>query len=336
LLGLATGTDLDKLCDNSEYEAPFGQDPQAFQRGQMFERRVKVPHYAEFLRLLREHAGFPVTSTRIEDLRSRAPRNSQGLRMREIETRRLLRKIARREADAPNLIDGAVLGIRIGPRMAYFEADGIAAADSGKIHVAEVKAFPITDGRCDNEKLGAAVDQAAWYALLCKLTLQNMGFTGDEVASTGFIVLPQGTGLQPTLLRQSLEFRIRRAAQELETAQNAGAQFGNLDGVAFPAPEDEDRFEKLQALLDQVGTSYRGECLVNCGLARLCRARAHAQSLPSLCGARVAQQLPGIRSLRRAGELVQGAPAAPSEAHAASALAAAARLYERIVRGGRL
>ena len=335
-VGLASCTDLDKLCDNSDYEAPFGQDPQAFQRGEMFERRVKEQGYAELLRLLRDQAGFPLPSVRIEDLRSRAPKNAQGLRLREVETRRLLRKIARQEPDAPNLIDGAVLRVQIGSCTAYFEADGLAAAASGQIHVAEVKSFPITDGRCDGDKLGAAVDQAAWYALLCRLTLQAMGFSGDEVARSGFIVLPQGVGLQPTLLRQSLDHRIRRAQLLLQTAQSAGERLRDVDGIAFPAPDDDDRFEKLEDLLDRLGTSYRGECLADCGLARLCRARAHARSQPSLCGGRVTQQMPGILTLHRAGELVRGAPPAPIELHAASTLAMAGRLYDRVMREGGL
>src|SRR5688572_11089569 len=79
MLGLATRTDLDKLCDGTYFDAAFGQDPQAFQRGEMFERRVKELNYALLIQLLRENAGFDLTSVRIEDLRGRAAPNTAGL-----------------------------------------------------------------------------------------------------------------------------------------------------------------------------------------------------------------------------------------------------------------
>jgi hypothetical protein len=65
----------------------------------------------------------------------------EGLRQRAAETRRLLRQIARKAPDAPNIIDGAVLTCTIAGRIAYFEADSLAAAAAGKLHVVEVKSF---------------------------------------------------------------------------------------------------------------------------------------------------------------------------------------------------
>jgi hypothetical protein len=50
MLALAARTDLDKLCDGTHFEVFFGQDPQAFQRGQIFERRVKDAAYGELIR----------------------------------------------------------------------------------------------------------------------------------------------------------------------------------------------------------------------------------------------------------------------------------------------
>jgi hypothetical protein len=95
MLALASRTDLDKLCEGTYFEVTFGQDPQAFQRAQMFERRVKEPAYGALIQLLREKVGFPLTSVRIENLRSRFPPNTEGLRLCAAETRRLLRQIAR-------------------------------------------------------------------------------------------------------------------------------------------------------------------------------------------------------------------------------------------------
>jgi hypothetical protein len=197
MLALATRTDLDKLCDGTYFEVAFGQDPQAFQRGQMFERRVKEPAYGALIQLLREKVDFPLASVRIENLRSRTPPNTEGLRQRAAETRRLLRKIARNANDAPNIIDGAVLTCTIAGRIAYYEADSLAAAAGHSLRVVEVKSFPIADDRCDNEKLGAACDQAAWYVLLCRRELIEEGLQPDVVSDEGFIILPKGGRPEP-------------------------------------------------------------------------------------------------------------------------------------------
>jgi hypothetical protein len=134
MLALATRADLDKLCKGTYFEVAFGQDPQAFQRGQMFERRVKEPAYGALIQLLREKADFPPTSVRIEDLRSRTPPNTEGLRQRAAETRQLLKQIGRNAAGAPHLIDGAVLTCTIAGQMAYYEADSLAAAAGSRLH----------------------------------------------------------------------------------------------------------------------------------------------------------------------------------------------------------
>ena len=238
MLALASRTDLDKLCAGTYFEIPFGQDPQAFQRGQMFERRIKEPAYATLIQLLRQKAGFPLTSVRIENLRSRFPPNTEGLRLRAPERRRLLRQIARNTTGAANIIDGAVLTCSIAGQTAYYEADSLAAAASGgRLHVVEIKSFPITDGRCDEEKLGAACDQAAWYVLLCRRILIEERLQPDVVSEEGFIVLPEGVGLKPTLLRQNLAARIRRAERLLASVPDPAQILAKLSGdVQFPSP----------------------------------------------------------------------------------------------------
>ncbi len=77
----------------------------------------------------------------------------------------------RRDRDAPTLIDGAVICARIGGDAAYFEADGLAAASNGALHVVEAKSFPLIDGQCDPVKLGAACAQAGLYAALVRAVL---------------------------------------------------------------------------------------------------------------------------------------------------------------------
>jgi hypothetical protein len=339
MLALASRTDLDKLCDGTYFEVAFGQDPQAFQRGETFERRVKESAYSALIQLLREKAGFPLTSVRIEDLRSRTPPNTEGLKQRAAETRRLLRRIARDASDAPNIIDGAVLTCTIAGRTAYYETDSLAAAASTRLHVAEVKSFPITDGRCDEQKLGAACDQAAWYVLLCRRELSEEGLQPDAVSDEGFVILPQGVGLSPTLLRQNLAARIRRAERLLATAPDPAEILSRLTGdVQFPGlgVDPQTRLETLERLLDTVGTSYRPDCLQDCGMARLCRGRAHDAGFATLCGSAVVRQLPGVPTLTRAAELSRGAKPGLSEVHVAAALAHAGAVYERVIKRGAL
>ena len=58
-VALAVRADLDTVSAGTDYASSYGQDPQAFRRGESFERRVKSEGYARLIALLREHAGFP-------------------------------------------------------------------------------------------------------------------------------------------------------------------------------------------------------------------------------------------------------------------------------------
>jgi hypothetical protein len=337
-LALATRTDLEKLCAGTFFEVDFGQDPQAFQRGEMFERRVKEKDYAALIQLLRDQAGFPATDVRIRDLRSSAPPNEQGLKQRAAETRQLLRKIVQQAPDAPNIVDGAVLTVTIAGRTAYFEADGLAAASGGKIHVAEMKSFPITDGRCDSDKLGAACDQAAWYLLLCRRQLLDLGLSPEAVSDNGFIIVATGLGLAPTLLVQDLTRRVQRADRLLAAVPDGDEVLALASGLQFPAKDaaSQARIDALETMMDQVGTHYRPECLSDCGMSRLCRGRAQDAGLTDICGSAVVRFLPGVRTLKRASALAGGAQPIAEEQHAAQALVRAGAIYDRVVKQGTL
>ncbi|RDE49462.1 MAG: hypothetical protein DVS81_16440 [Candidatus Accumulibacter meliphilus] len=337
-LALATRTNLDQLCDDTYFAVDFGQDPQAFQRGEMFERRVKDKDYAVLIQLLREKAGFALTDVRIRDLRSGAIPNEIGLKHRAAETRQLLKMIAHKAINAPNIIDGAVLTCTIAGRTAYFEADGLAAASDGKLHVAEVKSFPITDGRCDNDKLGTACEQAAWYVLLCRRALIELKLSPDAVSDEGFIILPMGVGLTPTLLIQNLAARVRRADRLLASTPTGDDMLMVASGLQFPASnvDPQARLDTLEQMMDKVGTNYRPDCLQDCGMGRLCRGRAQTTGLATLCGSSVVRLLPGVRTLPRAAELADGASPAPTEVHAAAALVRANSVFNRVLIEGAL
>lgn len=337
-LALATRTDLDKLCQDTYYAVDFGQDPQAFQRGELFERRVKDKGYAALIQLLREQAGFAITDVRVRNLHSGVAPNEEGLKQRAAETRRLLKKIAQKAADAPNIIDGAVLTCTIAGKTAHFEADGLAAASGGTLHVAELKSFPLTDGRCDSDKLGAACDQAAWYVLLCRRALIELGLAPDTVSDDGFIILPKGVGLTPTLLVSNLGARVRRAERLLASTTNSADIMKAAAGLQFPGEQDDPdkRLVTIETMMDTVGTHYRPDCLQDCGMARLCRGRAQHVGFAAVCGSSIVRLLPGVATLKRAAELAAGAKPALIETHAANALAQANAIYERVLSKGAL
>src|SRR5690349_2971955 len=131
-LAMAVRADMDAACRDTAYASTFGQDPQAFRRGETFEGRVKDNDYQQLAQLLREQAGFPDTPLRTVNLRARFPRNAHGLTLRAAETARLLAAIAGGDPTAPNIIDGAVVAARIAGRDAYFEADSVAAQYGGR------------------------------------------------------------------------------------------------------------------------------------------------------------------------------------------------------------
>src|SRR4051812_21498322 len=312
-VALAVRADLDQLSAGTDYASTYGQDPQAFRRGESFEARVKKDDYAELITLLRDEAGFPPHAVRADNLRARFPRNRSGLPLRARETRRLLAAIARDDTDAPNIIDGAVVEVTIAGRPAYFEADSVAAFDGGRIHVGEIKSFAKVDGRLDPQNLGAACDQAAWYVLLVRRALEAEGADPVLVSDEVLIVTPQGIGLRPTLTRINVARKIARAARLLDEAPDPVALTAKVpEGVTFPSADDgaPERMAKLERLLDTVGTSYRPECLADCGLARLCRDRAFEEGAVAMTSPQVVRFLPGVRDLRRAAEVSRGAPPA--------------------------
>lgn len=339
-LALASRTNLDKLCEGTHYAVDFGQDPQAFQRGNTFERLVKDEEkgYATLIALLRETLQFAPTDVKIVDLREGVPPNENGLKLRAARTKQLLKQIAQKQKDAPNIINGAVLTCRLAGQTAYFEADGLAAASAGKLYVIEIKSFPFTDGKVDSDKFGTALDQLAWYAALTRLTLIDAQLSPDVLSSDGLMVLARGTSLQPVMLVKNISHRITRALEVLQAAPSVEEAIKAGDGQQFPDPamHPDKRVQQLEAMMDAVGTTYKPECLQDCGMARLCRARSHGVGATRLCGSALVRQLPGIRTLPRAIELSTGVKPAPHEVQAAEMLRRAAAVHQRLAKGGAL
>ena len=338
-LALAGRVSLEKLFGGTRYEPGTGADPLAIKRGRLFEEILKKDDYAELLNLLYEQdaaLGAFGADSRIARLRDLPlPAGRSGLEVRAEATRRELAKIARRDWDAPTLIDGAVIRARIGRDIAYFEADGLAAASNGALHVVEAKSFPLIDGRCDPLKLGAACAQAGLYATLVRAQLLEDHLPAETVSATGFIVLPKNTRLgRPVLLRQNLSFHIRRAERLLSRAHLDAAVVKRIEGRSFPAEGAgaAERIEGLSHLMDQAGTHYRPECLEHCAAAKLCRERAYHAGRLAVLGDQASREMSGVETFDRALELAAGADPLERERESARQLVRARKLYRRALK----
>ena len=341
-LALAGRVNLEQLFGGTRYEPGTGADPLAIKRGRLFEEILKKDDYAELLNLLYEQdaaMGAFGADARIARLRDiPVPSGRSGLELRAAATRVELGKIARKAWDAPTLIDGAVIRARIAGEIAYFEADGLAAATGGALHVVEAKSFPLIDGRCDPVKLGAACVQAGLYAGLVRAQLHEDGLPGETVSDTGFIVLPRNTRLgRAVLLRQNLTFHIRRAARLLSLASLDVGVVERIQDHPFPSEKTvaAERIDALSHLMDQAGTQYRPECLEHCAAAKLCRERAYRAGRVALLGDQVRRELTGIDTLPRVLELAGGAEALESEQDSARELGRARRMYRLALKEAR-
>jgi hypothetical protein len=323
------------LLDGTRYQPPFGQSPFAIARGLFFERLLRDRNYAATLELLRTALGFPLADARIANLRDGYPKDHRGMILRQADTTGHLRRIIRGAADAPNLIDGAVLAAAIGGVRAFFEADALAFRSDTEVRVAEVKSFPKVDERVDPDKLGSALNQVAFYILLARREVERLGGDPERLVSDhALLVTPRNVGMAPVLSQQRVASRVHHAARVLASVPRvedvaasvpAGLTFGP---VADRAEEEPRRVAALHNLADRVGTSYTPACLSTCGNAKFCRERAFQAGSPCLTGVGTVRLLPGIATLDRAEELTHGAPPADGEADAAALLGRAGRLYD--------
>ena len=131
-----------------------------------------------------------------------------------------------------------------------------------------------------------------------------------------------------------------RSPRRSELLAAAGISFevlaADVDETPHPNEAPDARIATLEHMLDEVGTSYRPECLHDCGMSRLCRARAQLVGTPTMCGSSIVRVLPGIRTLGRAAELASGAHPSQPEHFAAQALRTADAIYKRVLNTGAL
>jgi hypothetical protein len=200
-LGFAAGVDFDKLLTKTPFEADFGQSPFALQRGRAFEEMLRRNDYAATIDVLRGLLPIPATGARTVNLREGFPAGPDRMPLRARTTLAELERIIRRDPGAPHLLDGAVLAAPVGGQQAYFEADALAACSEWTIHAAEVKSFPKVDDRVDPDKLGAALDQVAFYILLARAAVLGLGGDPERfVSDRALLITPKNVGMTRTSL----------------------------------------------------------------------------------------------------------------------------------------
>ena len=338
-LGFAARVDLDRLLVGTRYEAPFGQSPFAFRRGNRFEEGLRRDGHKPILALLHEGLGYSTTSAIVSNLRDGRPTVAK-LEARATATSNLVRSILAGAKKAPNLIDGAVLGREIGGIRSFFEADAVAANFDLPIHAGEVKSFPTVDGQADPEKLGAAIAQVAIYILLLRELVDRLGGDPDRVSTHALIITPRNTGLQPTMTVKSVGREVDRAKRILDSVPRAEDVVADVPtgtptfGSMLPGRgrSDTERVDNAMCLVDAVGNSYQPGCLSTCGFSKLCRERAHRRGDLVRFGGQFGRTLPGVNTIDRIGELAGGATPTTAEESAALRLQQAHTLVNEFAR----
>lgn len=327
----AAGVDKAALAARLGRPVPEEQSKFALQRGNRFERLVKEDNYAELIRLLREW-GYPVEAVRVLPLRDLYPINSRNpqiaLRKRALETKNAIIAMAQGKSDAPNLIDGGALQWDFGGAIARLEADGIAWRIGDKIHVVEIKSFPVVDGRADPDKVGGAAWQTAVYVAALVDLLEAEGLDPSIVSTDVLLICAKNTSLVPTLVTVDVSRRERQLRRMLARRETIPSILAALPpGVTLDTEgmTDQEAAEHVAIVLDTLGTSYNPSCLAACPLALHCRDTARASGSPACLGL----DLGSVRSLDRALELASGAPPDTTEADIAEHLLRAAQLLRR-------
>jgi hypothetical protein len=143
--------------------------------------------------------------------------------------------------------------------------------------------------------------------------------------------------LTPTMSSIDVSSRIARNQRLLAKVPNVrdiaaavpdAVSFGVIADKAAPEAR---RIDGLHDIANRVGTNYAPSCLSTCGNALFCRERTFRACSPSLSGPQTVRLLPGVRTLQRAAELTEGAPASTDERPVAPQLAQAGRLYDAAV-----
>src|SRR5262249_21181509 len=153
-----------------------------------------------------------------------------------------------------------------------------------------IKSFPVVDGRAEQDKLGAALDQVAIYILLTRHLVDEVGGDASLVSPMALLITPMNVGLKPTLSVQDVTKRISRIERLLASVPDVASVIDAIPqnltfaAVADLKADEERRVDALHDMAETVGTVYSPTCLSTCGNALFCRERAFRAGLPCVTG----------------------------------------------------
>lgn len=314
----AAGVDKPALAARVGHPAPYGQSPFAIGRGRAFEARLKSDGYAALRALLAAKLPGAQVAGPVRDLGAEGDNRQRYLRTRAVLG----------GAEPADLVDHPMLRLTVAGQPVYLEPDLVACRVAGRLHVVEIKSFPIVDGRADPAKVAAAATQAAVYVLALRELCGDVGADPSTVATDALLVCPRDFGAQPAAavldLRRQVAVLRRQLARlaRLETLLD-GLPDVTLDlggGAGPPRPPGE-----LVAALAHLPARYTPDCLACCDLAMHCRAEGRGST--AALGATVREELGGVPDVATVLAYAAGAPAGdPAQEEAAALVHAAARL----------
>jgi hypothetical protein len=316
----AAGVDKRAVAERLGSGPRFGQSPFAISRGHAFEKLVKADGGAVLLRLLREKLGLDVDEHEWTDL-------GDGDRKRRYERTRALFAAASANPDAPAVLaDHPLLALDVGGRTAYVEPDVVAFrvsyASTPRWHLAEIKSFPMIDGRADPVKAGEAATQAAVYVLALQELMVSLDLPADLVATDVVLVCPKDFTNTPDAALVDVRRQLAAVRRQLNRMPSISALLDRLDpAVTFDLALDGDGVPTrepadLARAVSTVPARYAPECVSRCEMAFHCRDEARAQGSTDVLGRTVRDALGGVGTVTEVLALASTAPSDDAVLHA--------------------
>lgn len=323
----AAHVDKGDLARRVGHEFNDRQSPFALRRGKLFEEIVTRDGCAHLLAQLRDKLGFAIPAARFKDL-SVSVANTTGeteLRLRAKETLAALKRLATGDDSAYNVIRHAVTTLRVGDTLVYLEQDALAFLLGGKLHVVEIKGFPIVAGTpVDQSHLAQAARQTAVYVLSLAQTLEALTLPLDLLSTDVLLICAKGYGLTPT----SAVLDVRREIHNLERQLSRRTRIADLLAALPAGMTLHGDASVLARTLEQLPNDYLPACLSGCELSYFCRERALAAGETSVLGVVVRNVVGGLDDIHAAATASRTGQCRAQDADVVAALTAARRAFE--------
>jgi hypothetical protein len=345
----AAGVDTTKLANlitgRDDRQSPF-----AITRQALFERQVIGDNdgMSKVLALARTNLGVPDDLVGVVDLSEAALRGEGAVVTDELRARKTRHAIKRllggSTDDGVELIRSPLLRLTVGNRVAWLEPDVVALASAGKIHVLEIRSFPLIDGSADTGLTSQTIMQAAVHVKTLRQLAVELGFDEEQISDQVMIILPDNLSLAPTakvvsatVALQRLERALQAEADTLDTME----MLQDIEPLPALPPKNADRAVREAAGLAartavrQLPFRFRDGC-VSCPMFKVCRSDADSADLAVRLGSNVSGAVGSITTVDRAWALITGVeqPTSVSETAVVHDLQAALRTVERAQRLG--